>query len=83
MSMTFVHYTKTQSVITTIIISAARDQVLARESTAEHHKEVFLALEKGESPADIAKRFGLSAAGVRQIGHRIRTAVQTLIGELA
>lgn len=62
---------------------AARDQVLARESTAEHHKEVFLALEKGEAPADIAKRFGLSAAGVRQIGHRIRTAVQALIGELA
>ncbi len=62
---------------------AARDQVLARESTAEHHREIFLALERGESPAELAKRFNLSAAAVRQIGHRIRTAIQAMLRELA
>ena len=50
---------------------AAREHVLSRCPLAPAHREIYLALERGESTADLAACHGITPAAVRQIRHRI------------
>lgn len=50
---------------------AAREHVLSRCPLSPAHREIYLALERGESTAGLAARHGLTPAAIRQIRHRI------------
>lgn len=54
---------------------AARQHVLRKTPLAESHREIYLALERGESAKDLAMRFNVSPAAIRQIRHRIEQAI--------
>lgn len=61
----------------------ARKHVLFNAPIAASHREIFLALERGEPTRDIANRFSLSEAAIRQIRHRTNTAITSFARELA
>ena len=62
---------------------AERRHVLCRAPLDSRHREVFLALERGETTRDVARRFGVTAAAARQIRHRINAAIAAFARELA
>ncbi len=58
---------------------AARRHVLHHVPLPPHYADVWRALEKGESPADLAARLGVTPAFVRQVKHRISTLISTTV----
>ena len=62
---------------------AARKHVLFNAPSADNHREIFLALERGEPTRDVANRFGVTEAAIRQIRHRTNTAITSFARELA
>ncbi len=62
---------------------AARKHVLFSAPIADNHREIFLALERGEPTRDVANRFCVTEAAIRQIRHRTNTAIDAFARELA
>lgn len=62
---------------------AARQHVLYRAPMDNAHREIYLALERGEKTHDVAQRFGVTDAAARQMRHRISSAIDALASELA
>ena len=62
---------------------AARKHVLFTAPIDDNHREIFLALERGEPTRDVARRFGITEAAIRQIRHRTNTAIDAFARELS
>ena len=62
---------------------AARRHVLYHSPIADNHREIFLALERGEPTRDVAGRFGVTEADARQIRHRTNKSIDAFARELA
>lgn len=58
---------------------AARRHVLRHVPLPPHYADVWRALEKGEPPAAIAARLGVTPAFVRQVKHRVGTLISATI----
>ena len=55
---------------------AARKHVLERVPLPVGHRDVYLDIEKGQKPAEIAKRHSVSPALIRQVKHRIAEMIK-------
>lgn len=62
--------------------SAARRHVLHQVPLPPHYADVWRALEKGESVADLVVRLGVSAAFVRQAKHRVAVLIAAAVRNL-
>ena len=62
---------------------AARRHVLFVAPIDGRHREIFLALDRGESTRDVARRFAITEAAARQIRHRTNKAIDAFARELA
>ena len=58
---------------------AARRHVLHHVPLPPHYADVWRALAKGETPAAIAARLGVTPTFVRQVKHRISTLISTTV----
>ncbi len=58
---------------------AARRHVLHHVPLPPHYADVWRALEKGDQPAAIAARLGVTPSFVRQVKHRVGTLISTTI----
>ena len=58
---------------------AARHHVLHHVPLPPHYAETFRALEKGASPREIARRFGVAETFVRQAKHRVSEAISAML----
>lgn len=63
--------------------AAARKHVLENTPVSDAHRDIFIALENGESDDSVARRHGLTNAAIRQIRHRINKAITAYARSLA
>ncbi|MBP5321101.1 MAG: hypothetical protein J6334_08935 [Kiritimatiellae bacterium] len=63
--------------------AAARRHVLHNLPHPPHYPDIWRALEKGEKPAEIAKRTGVTPATVRQVKHRLSAQIAALVQAMA
>ena len=61
------------------VYGAARRHVLHHTPLPPHYADVWRALEKGEAPAAIATRLGVTSAFVRQAKHRVSNLISTTV----